>query len=48
LGRGNINVTAIAQGSSDCSISLVVAAESAANAVRQIHDQVIIEDAGET
>ncbi len=42
LGRGNINVTAIAQGSSDCSVSLVIAADSAADAVRQIHDEVII------
>ncbi len=42
LGRGNINVTAIAQGSSECSISLVVAADAAADAVRQIHSEVII------
>lgn len=42
LGRGNINVTAIAQGSSDCSVSLVVAADAAADAVRQIHDEVIV------
>ena len=41
LGRGNINVIAIAQGSSECSISLVVAAEAAADAVRQIHSEVI-------
>jgi aspartokinase/homoserine dehydrogenase 1 len=46
LGRGSINVTAIAQGSSDCSISLVIGADSAADAVRQIHDGVVIaEDA---
>jgi aspartokinase/homoserine dehydrogenase 1 len=42
LARGEINVTAIAQGSSDCSISLVVAADAAAAAVRQIHNDVII------
>jgi aspartate kinase len=43
LGRGNINVIAIAQGSSECSISLVVAADAAANAVRQIHKEVILD-----
>jgi aspartate kinase len=42
LGRGNINVTAIAQGSEVCSTSLLVAADAAADAVRQVHDQVII------
>ncbi len=36
-----INVIAIAQGSSDCSISLVVNADQATPAVRQIHEQVI-------
>lgn len=41
LGRANINVIAIAQGSSECSISLVVAASDAANAVRHIHREVI-------
>jgi aspartate kinase len=41
LGQGEINVVAIAQGSSECSVSLVVAASSAADAVRQIHSQVI-------
>jgi aspartate kinase len=44
LGQGNINVIAIAQGSSECSISLVVAADAAADAVQQIHDEVIIND----
>ena len=44
LGRGNINVTAIAQGSSDCSISLVVAADESAAAVREIHNAVILGD----
>ncbi len=47
LGQGDgdgrhINVIAIAQGSSECSISLVVAAEDALDAVRQIHDKVIV------
>ncbi|MBC7251210.1 MAG: ACT domain-containing protein, partial [Anaerolineae bacterium] len=41
LGRANINVIAIAQGSSECSISIVVAANDAANAVRQLHEEVI-------
>jgi aspartate kinase len=42
LGQGDINVIAIAQGSSDCSISLVVAADAAVDAVRQIHQEVIL------
>jgi len=42
LGQGDINVIAIAQGSSDCSISLVVAADAAVDAVRQIHLEVIL------
>ena len=42
LGQGNTNVIAIAQGSSECSISLVVVADAAADAVRQIHSEVII------
>jgi len=42
LSRGNINVIAIAQGSSDCSVSLVVTADDAAGAVLQIHREVII------
>lgn len=42
LSRGDINIIAIAQGSSECSISLVVAADAAADAVRQIHREVII------
>jgi aspartate kinase len=42
LGRGDINVTAITQGSSDCSISLLVAADVSAEAVREIHDEVVI------
>ncbi len=36
-----INVIAIAQGSSECNISLVVNAEQAVQAVRQIHEKVI-------
>lgn len=44
LGRGGINVTAIAQGSSDCSISLVVCADSATEAVRQIHHEVVTQE----
>jgi aspartate kinase len=41
LAGGNINVIAIAQGSSECSISLVVAAEVAAEAVRRVHQEVM-------
>jgi aspartokinase/homoserine dehydrogenase 1 len=42
LGEGEINVIAIAQGSSDCSVSLVVAAEDCATAVQKIHREVIL------
>jgi aspartate kinase len=42
LGEGEINVIAMAQGSSDCSISLVIAADAAAEAVRLIHSKVIL------
>jgi aspartate kinase len=42
LGQGNINVIAIAQGSSECSVSLVVAAEDAASAVKHIHKEVLL------
>jgi aspartate kinase len=42
LAQAEINVIAVAQGSSECSISLAVAAEDAANAVRQIHSRVIL------
>jgi aspartate kinase len=42
LGQANINVIAIAQGSSECGLSLVVAADDAVNAVQQIHSQVIL------
>jgi aspartate kinase len=41
LADRQINVIAIAQGSSECSISLVVDAEQATQAVQQIHDEVI-------
>jgi aspartokinase/homoserine dehydrogenase 1 len=42
LAQAGINVVAVAQGSSECSISLVVRAEDAAPAVRQIHEEVIL------
>lgn len=42
LGQGEINVIAMAQGSSDCSVSLVIAADAAAEAVRLIHSKVIL------
>ena len=41
-GQWGINVVAIAQGSSECSLSLVIGAEDAPDAVRQIHREVII------
>lgn len=41
LGEQDINIIAIAQGASECSVSLVVNAEDAAGAVRQIHSRVI-------
>jgi aspartate kinase len=42
LGHGEINVIAIAQGSSDCSVSLVVSNSDSAKAVQQIHREVIL------
>jgi aspartate kinase len=42
LGKKNINVIAIAQGSSEYSISMVVAEEKADAAVQEIHTEVII------
>jgi aspartate kinase len=42
LGEGGINVVAIAQGSSECNLSLVVSGGDAGAAVRQIHDEVIL------
>lgn len=41
LGKAKINVLAIAQGSSECSVSLVVEATDGIAAVRQIHKEVI-------
>ena len=41
LGQNNINIIAIAQGSSECSISLVVSEDDADNALRMIHNNVI-------
>lgn len=41
LAQKDINIIAIAQGSSECSISLVVAADQATEAVRQIHREVV-------
>jgi len=42
LGQGNINVIAIAQGSSECSLSLIVDVTDAASAVQHIHKEVIL------
>jgi aspartate kinase len=42
LGMANINVIAIAQGSSEFSISIVVAADEADYAMQQIHQEVIL------
>jgi aspartokinase/homoserine dehydrogenase 1 len=42
LGEAGVNVIAIAQGSSECSVSLVVANEDASAAVRCIHEGVIL------
>ena len=41
LGGAGINVIAIAQGSSECSISLVVDAADATKAMQRIHEEVI-------
>lgn len=41
LGKANINVIAIAQGSSEYSVSLVVAQKDADEAVRQLHKEII-------
>ena len=46
LGLAGINVIAIAQGSSEYSISMVVETEDADLAVRQIHHEVIENDKG--
>jgi aspartate kinase len=42
LAQSEINVIAVAQGSSECSISLVVSADDTAEAVQQIHTEVIV------
>jgi len=42
LGKANINVIAIAQGSSEFSISIVVAADDADYAMQKIHQEVIL------
>jgi aspartate kinase len=42
LAQAEINVIAVAQGSSECSISLAVDADDAASAVRHIHNEVIL------
>jgi len=47
LGKKNINVIAIAQGSSEYSISVVVSAADADQAVRQIHEEVICNELSE-
>ena len=41
LGDQGINIIAVAQGASECSVSMVVSADDAAEAVRQIHARVI-------
>jgi len=41
LGQAGVNVVAIAQGSSECSISLVVSAAQADGAVRAIHELIV-------
>jgi len=43
LGKAGVNVIAIAQGSSECGLSLVVASGDAAAAVQQIHKEVILD-----
>jgi aspartate kinase len=47
LGASAINVIAIAQGSSECSVSLVVGADAARDAVQQIHERVIANRQGD-
>jgi aspartate kinase len=42
LGQAGVNVIAIAQGSSECSVSLVVSSQDASAAVRSIHQGVIL------
>jgi bifunctional aspartokinase / homoserine dehydrogenase 1 len=47
LGSARVNVIAIAQGSSEVSISLVVSQESLKDAVRTLHDLIISEQGGQ-
>lgn len=42
LARAKINVIAVAQGSSECSISLVLSEKDVTKAVRRIHEEVIL------
>jgi aspartokinase len=42
LGGANVNVIAIAQGSSEVSISLVVVEQDVETAVRALHDLIIV------
>lgn len=42
VGRADVNIIAIAQGSSEYSISLVVSADQAEKAVQQIHQEVVL------
>ena len=44
LGRQDVNVIAIAQGSSEVSISLVVDAKSTEKAVLALHELIVCED----
>ena len=46
LAEAEINVIAVAQGSSECSLSLVVYADDAADAIHKIHDQVVLDVEG--
>jgi aspartate kinase len=41
LGNQQINILAIAQGSSECSISLIVSAEQSDSSVRAIHNLIV-------
>jgi aspartate kinase len=41
LGKNNVNVLAIAQGSSEVSISMVVAAADTENAVKALHQLIV-------
>lgn len=42
LGDNGINVIAIAQGASECGVSMVIAAQDAPEALRRIHERVIV------